>query len=74
MIEQELVRIAKTRGFSYTIAENVSPLTQQLSMYLGCRRHVTVQMNTWADPEGNRPFANCSDDYSLTVDVHEVVR
>ncbi|OWA51210.1 hypothetical protein BV898_15705 [Hypsibius exemplaris] len=73
LIEKELMDTARKGGFSFTIAENISPLTQQLSQYLGCRRYATIQMNTWADPEGNRPFANCSDDYSLTVDVYEVV-
>ncbi|GAU94969.1 hypothetical protein RvY_06663 [Ramazzottius varieornatus] len=72
MMEKELMEVAKRDGFSATMAENISPLTQQLSEYLGCKRYLTVYLRNWTDPSGARPFANCSEDYSVTVDVYHV--
>jgi hypothetical protein len=33
MIERELMKMARKNGFSYTIAENISPLTQVCPVY-----------------------------------------
>ncbi|XP_055337625.1 beta-alanyl-bioamine nonribosomal peptide synthetase ebony-like [Paramacrobiotus metropolitanus] len=56
-------------GFKISIAQNTSPLTQQLAEMFGCTRFLTDQPHAWTNARGEKPFANCPGDFTVTVDV-----
>ncbi|XP_055327340.1 beta-alanyl-bioamine nonribosomal peptide synthetase ebony-like [Paramacrobiotus metropolitanus] len=72
LMERKLRDLAQEKHYTITLAENVSPLTQQISDYLGCTRCAEIYPCTWEDADGQKPFAACSMDFNVTVDVFEL--
>lgn len=61
-IEAENINQAKSNGFKYIMANNTSPLTQQLATNVfGYEVATDIQLNKWTDENGNRPYINAPD-------------
>lgn len=61
-MEQEVLRIARSRNFAGVLTTNTSPLTQQLGRdVFGYQTLLDYQVNQYVGPDGSRPFGQAPD-------------
>lgn len=68
LMEEESCKIAIEKGFKGLLTTNTNPLTQQFceSIY-GYETLSEVQLNSYVDEEGNKPFAKAPDFQKIVV-------
>jgi hypothetical protein len=67
-IEQEVIKLAKEKGFKGLFGTKTSPISQQLStIFLGYETMSSFKINQYVDSEGNRQFKSAPDHYVATV-------
>lgn len=61
-MEQEVLRIARSRGYAGVLTTNTSPLTQQLGRdVFGYQTLLDFQVNQYMAADGSRPFGEAPD-------------
>ncbi|XP_034255350.1 dimodular nonribosomal peptide synthase [Thrips palmi] len=67
-MEQELLRLARRRGFAGVFTTNTSPLTQQLGRdVFGYQTMLDYQVNQYVAADGSRPFGEAPDQQRAVV-------
>lgn len=67
-MEQEVLRVARSRGFAGVFTTNTSPLTQQLGRdVFGYQSLLDFQVNQYVAPDGSRPFGKAPDQQRAVV-------
>ncbi|XP_063239802.1 beta-alanyl-bioamine nonribosomal peptide synthetase ebony [Bacillus rossius redtenbacheri] len=67
-MEQEVLSLARRRGFAGVFTTNTNPLTQQLGTDVyGYQTLLEYQVNAYAAPDGSRPFAAAPDEQKVVV-------
>ncbi|ENN71671.1 hypothetical protein YQE_11595, partial [Dendroctonus ponderosae] len=67
-MEEEVQRLAKSRGFAGIFTTNTSPLTQQLGTDVyKYQNMLTYQVNQYVASDGTKPFGLAPDDKRVIV-------
>lgn len=67
-MEQEIVKLATTKGFKGIFTTNTSPLTQHLCQnVLGYETLLEVLANQYVDHTGEKPFVKAPDEVKALV-------
>jgi len=67
-LEEGAGALAKREGFKAIIGLNASRVTQHVANSKGYQRFETIQVNTWVNKDGIRPFAKAADHVVMTID------
>lgn len=67
-MEDEVLEVAKRKGFAGILTTNTSPLTQQLGTHVyGYEALLNYQVNQYVAPDGSRPFGKAPDSQRAIV-------
>ncbi|CAG0895335.1 unnamed protein product [Darwinula stevensoni] len=62
IMEEEIIRLAKRKGYSAILATNTNALAQQLASVLGYELLQDFQVNQFVMPDGSTPFSRVPDE------------
>ncbi|CAG0902832.1 unnamed protein product [Darwinula stevensoni] len=62
IMEEEIIRLAKRKGYSAILTTNTNALTQQLASLLGYELLQDFQVNQFVMPDGSTPFSRAPDE------------
>jgi len=67
-LEDATAALAKREGFKAIVGMNTGRVTQHVAINNGYQRFETIQVNSWVNKDGIRPFAKAADYVVMTID------
>ena len=68
-LETAILEVARREGFKAIVGMNTGTVTQHVAVNNGYARFETIQINTWMNANGEKPFGKMPDSAVTTIDV-----